>query len=218
MTSVSITTEKREESVLLHKYKEQIKIIEDKTGINGKYMLTGLLSCGIIIFLGILDSFLTNLIGTILPAYLSLKSIESLEQDIEKQWISYWVIFSLYGVLDKFAGFFIFYIPFYYFLKYLFVLWLFLPNFNGAAQLYEVFIFGSFKKLESLIEKSNSSATRKRVSDPTYEMNINEPIKTISEKTVPQPNTPIKESSNTTDKKHQQTPNKSENIIEKKEK
>jgi receptor expression-enhancing protein 5/6 len=179
MTSVSFTTEKRDESVLYHKYREHVKIIEDKIGVNGKYLLIGLTSIGIIIFLGIFDSFFTNLVGTVLPAYLSLKSIESIETDVDKQWITYWVLFSFYGILDKISVLFIYYIPFYYFIKYLVLLWLFMPNSNGAAYLYEIAIFNNFKKLEAMIEKQRS---KKNIISDSLNENSQNDISKITEK------------------------------------
>lgn len=162
MSSTSFTTEKREESVLGHKYKEHIKIIEDKTGVNGKYLVSALAGVGFLVFFGVFDGFLTNVVGTLLPGYLSLKSIESIETDVEKQWITYWVLYSAYGILDKISVLFIYYLPFYYFIKYLILIWLFMPNFNGAAQLYEAAIYNGFKKLEALIEKQKA---KKKTSD-----------------------------------------------------
>lgn len=196
MTSISNTTEKKEESVLFHKYKEHIKILHDKIGFNGKYIIIGLFSCGLIVFLGIFDAFITNLVGTILPAYLSMKSIETFETDIEKQWITYWVLFSFFNLLDKLSVLFIFYLPFYYFIKYMFLVWLFLPNFNGASIIYDILISNHLKKVETIVDK-------KRLSDSLIEPISTETIK-LNEKVIAQPTTPIKvnnESTNSSEKK-----------------
>jgi receptor expression-enhancing protein 5/6 len=200
MTSISTTTEKNDESVLFHKYKEQIKILQDKTGVNGRFIIIGLLSCGIIVFLGIFDSFITNLVGTILPAYLSMKSIETLETDLEKQWITYWVLFSFFNLLDKFSMIFIFYLPYYYFIKYLFLVWLFLPNFNGAAFLYDVFLSNHFKKVEAIVDQNMA---KHRNSDSLVDSIATEAIK-LTDKVIVQPTTPVKvntESTINSDKK-----------------
>jgi len=208
MTSTCITNEKKEDSVLFHKYKEQIKIIQDKTGINGKYLIIGLLCGGMIVFLGIFEALITNLVTTLIPAYMSIKSIESLELDVDKQWITYWVIFSLLHFLDLISVLFIAYLPFYYFIKYLFLVWLFLPNFSGAAYLYDVFISNHFKKIEALIERK--SPIKKRVSEIITEPIQNESIK-LSEKIQQQPSTPSKattEATNTSSEKKVHVPAK----------
>lgn len=194
MTSISTTTEKNDESVLLHKYKEQLKILYDKTGFNGRNIIIGLLSCGIFIFLGIFDAFFTNFVGTLLPAYLSMKSIETQETDLEKQWITYWVLFSFLNLLDKLSGLFIFYLPFYYFIKYLFLVWLFLPNFNGAAFLYNLFLSNHLKKVEPSVDQNE---TKKRISDPVVDSIATEAIK-LTEKVLVQPCTPVKVNTDST--------------------
>ncbi|MFM7854556.1 MAG: HVA22/TB2/DP1 family protein, partial [Flammeovirgaceae bacterium] len=195
-----ITSEKKDESVLFHKYKEQIKILHDKTGFNGQYIIIGFISCGLIVFLGIFDSFITNIVGTLFPAYLSMRSIETFETDIEKQWITYWVLFSLFNLLDKLSVIFIFYLPFYYFIKYIFLVWLFLPNFNGASILYDTFSSNHLKKVETIIDKN---IIKKRMSDSLIEPISTETSK-VNEKVMLQPTTPVKvntETTSTSDKK-----------------
>ena len=49
-----LTYEKKIDSTLSHKYKEQLNIIEDKIGIDGQYIIYVLLILSIIVFLGIL--------------------------------------------------------------------------------------------------------------------------------------------------------------------
>ena len=92
-----LTYEKKIDSTLSHKYKEQLNIIEDKIGIDGQYIIYVLLTLSIIVFLGIFESAITNFVGIIFPSYLSLRAIETLEADMEKQWITYWIIFSLFS-------------------------------------------------------------------------------------------------------------------------
>ena len=155
MTSVSFTTEKREESTLFKKYNQQVMIIEDKTGINGKYIVIGLLSSLVIVFLGFFDTSIINLVCILLPGFFSLKAIETLENDIEKQWITYWVLFSLFSIVDNLALLIIRYIPFYYVIKFIILVWMFLPNFQGAAFLYDAYIHDIVKKLISIIDNYN---------------------------------------------------------------
>jgi receptor expression-enhancing protein 5/6 len=153
MSSISTTSEKKEESLFYQKYKEQIKILEEKTGINGKYVILALLFCSLLVFIGICESTITNLVGIVLPAFLSMKAIETLEMDNEKQWITYWVIFAFWSVIDGFSFLFLKYIPFYYFIKIVVLMWLFMPNLQGAFYLYENYIFNMFKKIEAFIDK-----------------------------------------------------------------
>ena len=150
-----LTYEKKIDSTLSHKYKEQLNIIEDKIGIDGQYIIYVLLTLSIIVFLGIFESAITNFVGIIFPSYLSLRAIETLEADMEKQWITYWIIFSLFSIVDNFVWIFITYFPFYYFVKYLILVYMFLPNFQGAILIYDSIINDIFKKIEKNLDTRN---------------------------------------------------------------
>ena len=69
-------------------------------------------------------------IGFIYPAYESYKALESKRTDAAAEWLTYWVIFSLFSVFESVADWLISWIPFYYILKLLFLLWLLLPRFK----------------------------------------------------------------------------------------
>ena len=58
------------------KWKEIMKAIKDKTGIDGIYVILFLLLCVILVYLGIFDSLITNLVATIYPGFSTIKSIE----------------------------------------------------------------------------------------------------------------------------------------------
>ena len=190
MSSISTTTEKKEDSSINQKFREHVKIIEEKSGIKGKYIITGLSICASLVFIGIFESFITNIVGIILPAYLSMKAIETYETDNEKQWITYWVLFAFYSILDTFSVFFLNYIPFYFFIKVIVLIWLYLPNFQGASYLYDILIFNLFKKVEFFVEKYISN--KKRISDPSIDL---DPLKQ-SKIEINQPNSPNIKSSN----------------------
>lgn len=73
-------------------------------------------------------------VGFIYPAYASYKALESKSPVAHAQWLTYWVVFSLFTVVEYFADFVISWIPFYYLAKLAFVLWLQLPRFQGATK------------------------------------------------------------------------------------
>jgi receptor expression-enhancing protein 5/6 len=41
-----------------------------------------------------------GVVGTIPPAYLSYKAIKTKQEDEVKQWLTYWIVFSLYLVAE----------------------------------------------------------------------------------------------------------------------
>ena len=151
MTNIGNTNEIIKEPNLIYKYLDQLNFIEDKSGINGRYIVIAIFSCFIIVFIGVLESAITNLVGIFIPAYLSLKAIDSLDNDVEKQWITYWILFWIFSFIDYLAFIIIQYIPFYYSIKYLILVWLFLPNFKGAAFLYDAYIYNISIKIQSFI-------------------------------------------------------------------
>ncbi|GAA6038349.1 hypothetical protein JCM8097_007603, partial [Rhodosporidiobolus ruineniae] len=56
-----------------------------------------------LIFFNVAAGFLTNLLGWALPAYLSVKAIESPGHEDDVQWLTYWVVFGSFTFLESFA-------------------------------------------------------------------------------------------------------------------
>lgn len=74
----------------LMEYKE-IKMIYKKFGVKPVYYLYGLFCCLFLIFIGYFADYLTILIATLYPLYISIKTLQSEENKEEiKQWLTYW--------------------------------------------------------------------------------------------------------------------------------
>ena len=74
---------------------------------------------------------MSNLIGWGLPAYLSFKAIESPGIQDDVQWLTYWVVFGFFNFMESFAlRIVLYYFPWYFAFKTIFVLWLQLPAFR----------------------------------------------------------------------------------------
>ena len=82
--------------------------------------------------------------------------MESDRLDAAAEWLTYWVIFSLFSVLESVASFLVSWIPFYNVLKLMFLLWLLLPRFKGASKLYQALVQPIIRKHESKIDQSIS--------------------------------------------------------------
>ncbi|CAL1696865.1 unnamed protein product [Somion occarium] len=79
----------------------------------------------------------SNLLGWGLPAFLSVKAIESPGHNDDIQWLTYWVVFGFFNFLESFAlRLVLYYFPWYFAFKTTFILWLQLPAFRGAETLY----------------------------------------------------------------------------------
>ena len=134
-------------------YEKEIKLISQKTGVDGKIISSILIICSIFCFINIFSRHITCIVGVILPAYWSIKAIESPEYDDDKQWLTYWAIYGLFTLLDQFANIILRIFPFYFIFKIIFLIWCFMPNTMGALFIYNKFVRPYFKKYEERIDK-----------------------------------------------------------------
>jgi receptor expression-enhancing protein 5/6 len=58
-------------------------------------------------------SFLATFLGTVVPSYQSFKAIESSKKEDDTKWLTYWVVFAHFQLLESFSGFIMYWIPFY---------------------------------------------------------------------------------------------------------
>ena len=84
--------------------------------------------CTLLILVNALAAPTSNLVGWALPAYLSFRALETPAQDDDVQWLTYWIVFGFFNFIESFAlRVLLYYLPFYYAFKTVFVLWLQLP-------------------------------------------------------------------------------------------
>ncbi|KAG1701191.1 Receptor expression-enhancing protein 4 [Nymphon striatum] len=70
------------------------------------------------------------------------------------KWMMYWIVYALFTCIETFADIFAsFWLPFYYELKILFVLWLISPYTEGSSFLYRKFIHPKLDKHEQEIDE-----------------------------------------------------------------
>ncbi|KAI1311869.1 ER membrane protein DP1/Yop1 [Mortierella claussenii] len=115
----------------------QLKQFEAATGLPKTYVVLG---AGSFVFLMIFFNFagklLSNLLGWVYPAYRSFKALETPQKEDDKQWLTYWTVYGFVSILESFTDVLLYWFPFYFFLKTVFLLWLMIPSFNGAATIY----------------------------------------------------------------------------------
>ena len=140
---------------------EHMSIIEKRTEVNPKVIIGGLLVALILTTTKWFSSYVTCLVGVLCPTYLSLKAIEGPDEDDDKHYLTYWVVYGLFSVFDLFTAFLIKVIPFYYTIKLAFLIWLFMPNFKGAVVIYNFVVGPLFRKYESKFDKGVDKIIRK---------------------------------------------------------
>ena len=128
-----------------------MKSIEDKTGIKGYYIILLILICLILIHFGIFESLITNLVGTAYPGFCTIKAIETKSLN-KKYWLTYWLVFGTFLIVDKFSGKILKIIPFYFVLKILFLIWMYFPGINGCAIIYNLLLKKLFVYLDSNVD------------------------------------------------------------------
>jgi len=126
--------------------------IEEKTKVSKMNLVLGVVGFTIIwLAIGYGSPFLCDIIGFIFPAYLSFKAVESADTRDDTQWLTYWIVYSYFGLLEFFGDYILFWIPFYSLLKCCFLVWL--AQYNGAAMIYEKIVRPFLIEREAVIDK-----------------------------------------------------------------
>lgn len=109
--------------------------LEQRTQVPKAYAVIGAIT--LLAFLHLINPLaapVSNLIGWALPAYLSFRAIESPQTQDDVQWLTYWTVFGFFNFLESIAlRIVLYYLPWYFAFKTIFVLWLQLPAFRVST-------------------------------------------------------------------------------------
>ena len=132
------------------KWKEIMKSIKEKTGIDGIFVIMFLSLCVLLVYMGIFESLITSLVGTLYPGFSTIKAIQKNKD--KKEWLTYWVIFGSFLIFDMFSTIIIKVVPYYFVLKIIFLIWMFIPGSNGCQIVYDFLISKVMKPIEQIID------------------------------------------------------------------
>jgi len=134
--------------------------IEKSTGVKRVYIAQGIFGLiSIYMIFGYFAEFICNAIGFVYPAYASIVALESSHKDDDTKWLTYWVVFAFFSVVEFFSDIIFSWFPFYWLAKVVFLIWCFMPiQNNGAMYIYSRFIRPVFLKNRQNINEKLSSA------------------------------------------------------------
>jgi len=98
------------------------------------------------------------LVTVIYPSLNSIRAIDSNDEDDDKVWLTYWMIFGLFHVLETFFGFILYFIPYWSWIKIAFFTYLLLPQTNGVATIYNTVIKKFLSENKELIRRLQKEA------------------------------------------------------------
>jgi len=137
---------------------KNLEKVEQLTGVDRVYLFSGVV--GVIslwLMVGYGSAFLAAFIGFVYPAYCSIKAIESIDKDDDTKWLTYWVVYATFCLLEFFTDIFLFWIPLYQFLKVIFFIFCMAPtSWNGSLLIYHRLIKPFALKHQSRIDAAIS--------------------------------------------------------------
>ena len=146
--------EEKKKISLYEKWQNQMILIQEKTGVKGIYVVILLIICVFLVYLNIFDTVITNLLGTLYPAFWTIKSIENDDLEEQKNWLTYWAVFGSFVLIDMFSPVIVKIIPFYFVFKIIFLIMLFMPGSKVGPFIYGILVKKILGKYEDKIDNA----------------------------------------------------------------
>ena len=123
---------------------EKLPIIKEISGFIGVRTSTTamFISCAGLVFIALnlksrMSQIIAYIIGTIYPILKSARALATADPLDDKLWLTYWMIYGIFEVINCYVGFFLEYVPFYWLIKVVFLVWLYNPFAPGSMIIYE---------------------------------------------------------------------------------
>ncbi|KAI1256479.1 hypothetical protein MGN70_001603 [Eutypa lata] len=106
----------------------------------------------------LIPMFLSSIASFLFPLFASYKALKTSDPAQLTPWLMYWSILSCVFLVESWVGFVLVWIPFYSYLRLCFLLYLVLPQTQGARYLYETYLYPYLEENETAIEEFIASA------------------------------------------------------------
>lgn len=132
---------------------------EKMTGVKRIYLAQAILGIvGLYLIVGSGAQLVCNLIGFAYPAYKSLIALETSLKEDDAKWLTYWVVFAAFSVVEFFSDCLMSWFPLYWLAKIVFLLWCSADiPLNGSSVIYNRFIRPVFLQYTNKPQGSSSS-------------------------------------------------------------
>jgi len=147
---------------------DYVKLIHEKTQVRPSFLFVGPATF-ILLFLvwGVGATFVCNLIGFAFPLYESYRTLAISQQStsqqthsLQAQWLTYWIIYGTFTLIESLTDFFLYWVPLYHLVKIAFLVWCFLPNTRGAEVIYLKVVEPILVRYEGKIDNAGREGKR----------------------------------------------------------
>lgn len=112
----------------------------------------------IVIMFDILPNFLSSIASFLFPLFASYKALKTSDPAQLTPWLMYWSVLSCVVLFESWTSFILVWVPFYAYMRLFFLLYLVLPQTQGARQIYETYIHPYLEENELAIEEFIANA------------------------------------------------------------
>jgi receptor expression-enhancing protein 5/6 len=93
----------------------------------------------VLVFLNIggIGQLLTNIAGFLIPGYYSIVALKTVNKNDDTQLLTYWVVFAFLSVIEFWSSAILYWVPFYFLFKLVFLLYIGTPATGGAQLVYD---------------------------------------------------------------------------------
>ncbi|XP_029663874.1 receptor expression-enhancing protein 5-like isoform X2 [Formica exsecta] len=133
---------------------------EQKIGVDRLYIFVGsLVLLALYLVFGLGQQLVCNIVGFVYPAYESMKALESSKKEDDTKWLTYWVVFAIFTIVEFFSEYIVCWFPVYWLFKCIFYVWLMAPTeYNGSLILYRRIIRPKFIQYQPGLDRLLSNA------------------------------------------------------------